>query len=86
MTKRITKKVREEAARLAEVGAEDAHRTCALDKALRKATQEAQALYWAAWHHLNAGPFLHHSPISPEHDAAAAELIRSGWSPSDGAP
>lgn len=85
MSERITKKVREEAAILASIGACDEHRSRALDDARQGIDPAVDDLYWEAWG--QARQNLPDEPIaSGVLDAEAEALLRTGWSPSDGAP
>lgn len=79
--KRITKRVREEAAVIASIGACDEHRSRALDSARQDVDQEVDDLYWSAWQ--QAKENLPDEPIiSGVLDAEAEALLRTGWRPS----
>jgi hypothetical protein len=84
--KRYSKKVREEAARVASMlactlpGGADVD---VLDCVLSPASTGAQALFWCAWHQARRSmpERWSRNAYDPILDAEAEALIRTGWSP-----
>lgn len=84
--KRISKKVRDEAAHLAALMASNVHRHTEPFRVFRDFadhSDDAEALYWDAWlHAVREVPHINKRLYHPRYDAEAEALLRTGWSPS----